>query len=387
MKNYKLFIFIITFFICLAAPVNVQAIASNNNTSNKDTEAVENLYDYMTNIKNQYEVLKDLDARTFVKDYIKSGDGKFSLSKVSKALIVYSFRELASSLKLMATLISIAVICALLNNLQKAFSNESLSNIAYFACYGLIIILMAKSFYMGVNIASDTINKMVDFMTALIPVLLMLVATVGGITEAAVMDPIIIGAINISARIFVDFIIPLILMSFVLQFVNNLSDEYKISNLTKLLNQIALWCQGVIMTVFIGIITIRGITSKTLDAVTAKTAKYAVDNFIPVVGKCLSDAISTVAGYSLLLKNALSTVGLIILLFIVIYPIIKIVVLALVYKLTAALIEPISDSRLVKTINSAGDSLILIMSCLISVSVMFFIMISIIATAGRVLAG
>lgn len=387
MKNYKLFIFIITFFICLAAPVNVQAIAPNNNTSNKDTEAVENLYDYMTNIKNQYEVLKDLDARTFVKDYIKSGDGKFSLSKVSKALIVYSFRELASSLKLMATLISIAVICALLNNLQKAFSNESLSNIAYFACYGLIIILMAKSFYMGVNIASDTINKMVDFMTALIPVLLMLVATVGGITEAAVMDPIIIGAINISARIFVDFIIPLILMSFVLQFVNNLSDEYKISNLTKLLNQIALWCQGVIMTVFIGIITIRGITSKTLDAVTAKTAKYAVDNFIPVVGKCLSDAISTVAGYSLLLKNALSTVGLIILLFIVIYPIIKIVVLALVYKLTAALIEPISDSRLVKTINSAGDSLILIMSCLISVSVMFFIMISIIATAGRVLAG
>ena len=387
MKNYKLFIFIITFFICLAAPVNVQAVEPNNNTSNKDTESVENLYDYMTNIKNQYEVLKDLDARTFVKDYIKSGDGKFSLSKAFKALIAYSFRELSSSLKLMATLISIAVICALLNNLQKAFSNESLSNIAYFACYGLIIILMAKSFYMGVNIASETINKMVDFMTALIPVLLMLVASVGGITEAAVMDPIIIGAINIGARIFVDFIIPLILMSFVLQFVNNLSDEYKISNLTKLLNQIALWCQGIIMTVFIGIITIRGITSKTLDAVTAKTAKYAVDNFIPVVGKCLSDAISTVAGYSLLLKNALSTVGLIILLFIVIYPIIKIVVLALVYKLTAALIEPISDSRLVKTINSAGDSLILIMSCLISVSVMFFIMISIIATAGKVLIG
>lgn len=387
MKNYKLFIFIIAFFICLAAPINVQAIGSNNNTSTKDTQAVENLYDYMTNIKNQYEVLKDLDAKTFVNDYIKSGNGKFSLSEVSKALIVYSFRELVSSLKLMAALISIAVICALLNNLQKAFSNESLSNIAYFACYGLIIILMAKSFYMGVNIAGETINKMVDFMTALIPVLLMLVATVGGITEAAVMDPIIIGAINISARIFVDFIIPLILMSFVLQFVNNLSDEYKISNLTKLLNQIALWCQGVIMTVFIGIITIRGITSKTLDAVTAKTAKYAVDNFVPVVGKCLSDAISTVAGYSLLLKNALSTVGLIILLFIVIYPIIKIVVLALVYKLTAALIEPISDSRLVKTINSAGDSLILIMSCLISVSVMFFIMISIIATAGKALIG
>ena len=109
-------------------------------------------------------------------------------------------------------------------------------------------------------------------------------------------------------------------MSFVLQFVNNISSDYKISNLTKLLKQIAIWVQGIVMTVFIGVITLRSIAAKTIDQVTIKTAKFAVDNFVPVVGKCLSDAISTVAGYSLLLKNAISGLGLVIILVIVIFP-------------------------------------------------------------------
>ena len=283
----------------------------------------------------------------------------------------------------MEALLIIAIVCALLNNLQSAFSNESLSNIAYFACYGVMIILITKSFYIGVDLAKDTILSMTDFMAALMPVLMMLLASVGGFAEATLLDPVIMGFATVSSRIYVDILIPIIFMSFVLQFVNNISSDYKINNLTKLLKQIALWVQGIVMTVFIGVITLRSIAAKTIDQVTIKTAKFAVDNFIPVVGKCLSDAISTVAGYSLLLKNAISGLGLVIILIIVILPIIKLLIMAFLYKVTAALIEPISDSRTVDCINSVGDSIILLMSCVISVSIMFFIMVAIVASTGK----
>ena len=136
-------------------------------------------------------------------------------------------------------------------------------------------------------------------MTALVPVLIMLVVSVGGVTEAA-MNPIIVSGVIVAARIYTTVIIPLILIGFIMQFVNNISDDYKISKLTKLINQWALWIQGIIMTIFIAILTIRGITATTIDQVTVKTAKFAVDNFVPIVGKCLSDAISSVAGYSIL---------------------------------------------------------------------------------------
>lgn len=375
--------------ILLFIPISVQAseVSSIGQEDKSSNSQVEKLYEYIYNMKTEYEVLKDMDAKDYVSNYLKSGTGNFSINKIKQALLNYSLKEISASMKLMIMIIAIAIICALLSNMEKAFNNENITNISYFACYSLIIIFSAKSFYIGVDLAKSTIVKMTDFMTALMPVLMALLASIGGFTEAVIMDPIILGSITLSARIYVDIIIPLIFMAFVLQFVSNLSKDYKIDKLIKLINQAAIWAQGVLMTIFIGIITVRGITSKTIDQVTAKTVKYAVDNFIPIVGKCLSDAISTVAGYSILLKNAVGSLGLVILILIIIFPIIKILIMAVMYKLVAALIEPVSDGRLVNCLSSAGDSIILIMSCLICVSIMFFIMISIIAGAGKVLIG
>ncbi|QDY17509.1 stage III sporulation protein AE [Clostridium botulinum] len=386
MKKRLMTILLTSLFMIILC-FNVQAAPSQHNEIKEENEQIEKLYDYISNMKNQYEILKGINAKDYVKNFMEKGESQISVNKAAKAITTYVFKEIAASLKLIALLIMVAIICALLNNLQKAFSNETLSDIAYFACYALIIIILARSFYLGVNIARDTINKMTDFMMALIPILVMLIASIGGIVEATMLDPIIIGTINISANIFSKFIIPLICMTFVLQFVDNLSEDYKINKLTKLLNQVALWTQGIVMTVFVGVVTIRGITSKAMDQVTVKTAKYAVDNFVPVVGKCLSDAISTVAGYSLLLKNSISSLGLIVIVAMLLVPVIKLLIMAFMYKMAAALIEPISDSRLVNSIGAAGDSLILILSCLICVSVMFFIMIAIMASAGKVFMG
>lgn len=380
----------ILIIICMLIFIPIKAYGTSVDDINFQPEEktqIMNLYDYISKMKVENEFVKTFDFKEYITSFIKSGKGNISNQKLVDVLLQYSLQEVYLCIKLMGMLIIISIICALLTNLQKAFSNESLSSIAYFACYSIIIILMTKSFYVGVTLARDTINKMTDFMTALLPILIVLLTTVGGIVEAAALDPLLIGAINLFARFYSNFIIPLILMTFALQFVNNLSEDYKIDKLTKVMNQIALWCQGIVMTIFIGLVTVRGFTTKTIDQVTAKTAKYAVDNFIPIVGKCLSDAIATVAGYSLLLKNAVSSLGLVILLCIVIFPILKLFVMSFAYKITAAIIEPISDKKLVNTISAAGESLTLIMSCLISVSVMFFIMISIMAIAGKSVIG
>jgi stage III sporulation protein AE len=368
-------------------PITARAASEQNGVSVQDDSKIQNLYKYISDMKSDFEIINNVDPKDYINSFLKSGKGTVNSSKISKVVINFVFKELQASMKTIMLIIIIAVLAALINNLQRAFSNEKLSNIAYFACYSLLIIVVAKSFYIGVDLAKETILRMTDFMAALIPVLMFLLASVGGVTQAAVLDPIIIAAVNIGARIYVNLIIPMILMGFALQFVNNISEEYKIDRLTKLINQLALWAQGILMTVFIGIITLRGITSKTIDLVAVKVSKYAIDNFVPIVGKSLSDAISTVAGYSLLLKNALSGLGLVIIVAIVLLPIIKIFIMSLLYKFTAALIEPISDKRIVNVITAAGESLVLIMSCLISVSVMFFIMVSIIATTGKAIMG
>lgn len=380
----KKILLILLFLICL--PISVQATEIGKIGEKEQTE-ISNLYEYITNVKTKYEIINDMQPRTFVDQFIKTGENGLSFKAISGYVIKYTFKEVIASMQLIGSLMIIAIICALLHNLQSAFNKESLSNIAYFACYGVMIVMITKSFYIVVELAKSTILNMTDFMAALIPVLMMLLASVGGFAEATLLDPVIMGFATISSRIYVDIIIPIIFMSFVLQFVKNISSDYKINNLTKLLKQIAIWVQGMVMTAFIAVITLRSIAAKTLDQVTIKTAKFAVDTFIPVVGKCLSDAISTVAGYSLLLKSAISGLGLIILIVIVLFPIIKLLIMAFLYKVAAALIEPISDSRTVDCINSVGDSILLLMSCVISVSIMFFIMVAIVASTGKGIIG
>ena len=386
----KKFVMILLIFFLI--PVNAYAATEDKDSKDsalklQEDSKIERLYDYITGMKNEYDIMKDLKPKDYVNSFLKTGKGTTNSSKIIKVITGFVFKELQASIKTIVIIIIIAVLAALMHNLQGAFTNEKLSNIAYFSCYSLLIIVVSQSFYIGVELAKETIVKMTGFMAALIPVLMFLLASVGGVAEAAVLDPIVIGAVNIGARIYVNLIIPMILMGFVLQFVNNISEEYKIDRLTKLINQLALWAQGILMTIFIGIMTIRGITTKTIDEVTVKVSKYAIDNFVPIVGKSLSDAISTVAGYSLLLKNALSGLGLMIIVVIVLLPIIKIFIMSLLFKFTAALVEPISDKRIVSVITAAGESLVLIMSCLISVSVMFFIMVSIIATTGKAIMG
>ncbi|GIM27951.1 stage III sporulation protein AE [Clostridium polyendosporum] len=385
MKKY--FTFLIFLLLLFFNSSLVLAIEKQDKQQVEDNPKIERLYDYIQNMKTDEEILNGLDAREYITNYMKNGQGSLSTGQLIKACTALLLKEVRSTLQLMISLIVLAIISALLRNLQSSFSGESVSNIAFYACYAVMIMLLTKSFLISLNLAKETITKLSDFTAVLLPSLVFLLATVGGLTQAATADPIVVAAVGLTPRLYIDIIIPIILTGFVLGFVNNLSEEHKINGLCKVLKQYILWFQGIIMTIFIGLLTVRGIASNTLDVVTLKTAKFAVDNFIPIVGKALSDTIATMAGYSLLLKNAISSIGLLIIIILMLFPVIKIAIIAFVYKISAALIEPIADKRIVNCVVSASESLILLMSCVISITVMFFIMVSIMASAGKFIVG
>ena len=86
--------------------------------------------------------------------------------------------------------------------------------------------------------------------------------------------------------------------------------------------------------------------SSSVDGLTSKTAKAAVSNFIPVVGKIMGDTVETVIGCSNILKNSVGAIGIIIVLGIVLAPIIKIFVLWISFQLTSALCEAVADVKI-----------------------------------------
>lgn len=400
MKKFKRLMILLVINICIFSTITSSVtVLANEESLNKTTTIDENiidpetnkdlmgLYDYINKMKVDVELMNELDPVEYVKSYITDGKGNISFSKLGKAVVSLLFKEVGSVLRLAVSMIVIAILCTLLKNLQDAFSTKGISQIAFYACFAVMVMLLSKSFLISISVAKDVINDISNFMAAILPVLVTMVALAGGVTQAATIDPIVMASVIIIPRIYVTIIIPLIMAGFVLQFANNLSEEHKIDNLCKLIKQWTVWLQGIIITCFIALLTIRGITSTTIDAVALKTTKFAVDNFIPIVGKAFSDAITSVAAYSLIIKNAVSGIGLMVIILIILYPIIKMVLMTFIYKASAALVEPISDKRITSTIAATGDSLVLLLSCVLSVSLMFFVLLAIMASAGKFIVG
>ena len=174
----------------------------------------------------------------------------------------------------------------------------------------------------------------------------------------------------------------LLIRYIIISIISNLSTRIEFSKLSELGRQVIAFTISAALTIFIGIITIYGIGSK-IDGLTIRTAKFAVDNFIPIVGGFLSDAVEAVVGCSAILKNGIGFIGLLTLLFICILPILRILVLLLVYKLVAVAIQPIGSSNLVELFNQVSKSLLLLLISLISAATMFFITITIVVEAGN----
>ena len=367
------------------------AYAEDNNynvISNDEINGdLEGLYDYISTMKSDFELINDLDPVSYIKNYITTGKGNLSFSKICDAVISLLFKEVKTVLSMCITIVVIGIICSLIKNLQSAFSSDSISEIAFYACYALMIIVLTRTFIISLDLAKDIITEISGFMSKLLPILVVMLGVAGGFTESATMDPIVLGTTIIIPKIYLNIILPLILITFVLQFTNNISTEPKIYNLCSLVKSAVLWIQGLILTVYIGLLTVRGITASTIDAVTLKTAKFTIDNFIPIVGKTFSDAITSVAGYSLIIKNAIGSVGLIVLILIIIYPIIKIFLSSIILKISSSLLEPIADKRITKAVFSAGDSLVLILSSVLCVSLMFFVLIAMMVSAGKFVIG
>lgn len=229
-----------------------------------------------------------------------------------------------------------------------------------------------------INLAKTTIQNLVGFSYTLLPILLTLMMTTGSIASASAVQPVLLFLITFIGNIITTFLLPLILIGTALSIVSKVSDKVQIDKLAKYFKTSVVWILGIVLTIFVGVLSLEGSLTSSVDGITAKTAKAAVSNFIPVVGKILGDAVDTVIGCSNILKNAVGIVGVIVVIEICILPIIKLAILTITYYIAGAICQPIADDKIVSLLSGMGDTFKVLLAMLISVSVMLIIGITLV---------
>lgn len=317
-------------------------------------------------------------------DMLLPGDKGLSFQGVLSGLMGFMWHEVLYNGKLLVTIVMISVLSMILETLQTAFERKTVSKVAYTLCYMVVLVIAVNSFNISIGYAQDAIDRMIDFMMAMIPLLFALLASMGNVVTVSVTHPLIVFMIHTVGTLIHTVVFPLLFFSAVLHLVSALSEKYKLTQLANLLRNIGAGLLGVLLTVFLGVISVRGITASVTDGVTIRAAKYITGNFVPVIGKMFADATDTVISASLLVKNAIGLSGVIIILFICAFPAIKILVLALIYNVAAAVMQPLGETPIVSCLQTIGKSMIYVFAALAAVSLMFFMAVTIMLTAGNV---
>ena len=316
------------------------------------------------------EVFGDTDYNTLFEEAIS---GNIDNKKLGNSILNLLGKETLSSIRVIGIIIIIIVIHSIVKSLSDHLENKSIARLTYYVQYILIATLIMSNFADILSMVKDTIQNLIAFSNLLIPILMTLILTTGNIASVGMLQPILLFMITFIGNLVNQVLIPILLVSTVLAIISKVSDRIALDRFSKFFKSSIVWALGVILTLFVSLVSLEGTLSSSVDGVTAKTTKAAVSSFIPVVGKILGDAVDTVIGCTSILKNAVGMIGVITILGICILPVIKLVLLMATYYIGAAICEPIADEKIVKLLEQVGDTFKILLAILCSISVLLII--------------
>ena len=316
------------------------------------------------------EFFQDIDIEEILNQAIS---GEVDNSTILKRILNLFGSEVTTNIKSLVGILAIILIHSILKSISDSLENDGISKLIYYVQYILIVTIIMGNFSEIIKLVQETSNNLVGFMNMLVPLLIMLMTYTGSITTSSVLEPIILFMVNFIANIIQTLIIPLVLVYTSLVILSKISDKVQIDRLSKFFKSGVVWFLGIVLTIFVGIVSLEGTLSSSVDGITSKTTKAVVSSAIPVVGKILGDAVDTVLGCGVILKNAIGVLGVIIIIGICIMPIIKLGILMLSYKILSAIVQPIADEKIVSLLEEVGDIFKIFLGILCAISFMLII--------------
>lgn len=309
---------------------------------------------------------------------IASGENPITPENVLIGFGDMLFGEVSRSFSQLAAIITIAAAAGILRLMDsKSECNEA----AYFSAYTLMSVSVVKLLSETAGYGNEVVHSICDFITKLAPIFLGLMAAAGKITSASAFSPIMSGAVYLLTLITDNLILPMIYMSAVLGIVGNISGRVQLGSFNKLLRSVSRWILTALLTVFTTLCALYGFNAPVLDALGAKSAKFAISTLVPVVGGLLADTMETVVGGTHVLKNAVGSAGMITVIVIASVPIIKVWAIWFMLRLICAIAEPLCDKRMSIMLADVSESLGTVLAIMMTSVMLFLISIGIMLAA------
>ena len=338
-----------------------------------ETETTEELLKEinLTDVQKMLDDFMGADSFSMKETLIKltRGERAFSKEAVQEFVYRFFFYQLDQEKELFVKLILLILLSAVLTSFAEVFENNQIGDISFFVVYLLFFTILMDSFSKMSSSLEKTISWMTEMMKGLAPAYYMTVCAASGAASAVVFYEGVLLMVWGIQWLLLTVLLPASGMYVLLQLVNSLSREEMLGKMAELLNTAVSWGLKSLLAAVVGLQIIRNLVAPVMDSVKRGLLSKAA-GALPGVGNAVNMVTELVVTSAVLVRNCLGVVILVVFVLIGAGPMLHYGILSLLYRLLAAVAQPVSDRRMVRALGTMGEGCALLLRILFTAEVL-----------------
>lgn len=315
------------------------------------------------------EMLSDYDISFSYEDM-----NLFSLSDLASSLFEAVSARIRAPFCLLGSILVIIVFSSFVKTIgESAFPKSSSERLYNLICVVSSAAIISKPLLTAYGSCETAIQRGSGFMLAFVPIYVGITMVSGGIISAGIYNTVILAAAEIMVQFSEKILMPLLAVMAALSVTGSVFTNASVDSMIKLIKKTVTWTLTLSMTLFSGFVSLKSTLGNTVDGFAAKSAKFVISGFVPVVGSAITDAYSTVKGSFDVMRCTTGTAGTVTVLLLMLPPLLELLAFRAVLWIGTAAAEMFSADSLGKLLKGLESGLAIAMSVLICFSVLFII--------------
>ncbi|MEG2597745.1 MAG: hypothetical protein RR977_04880, partial [Oscillospiraceae bacterium] len=309
-KILSAFVFLMLGFLWIFPIFSVCAAESPNDSEKLIEEQLDE-----SGIKGLFELIPEEGE-----DFFANGFDSHSIEKLTPTSFFGTLWEKAVSkamapLSLFFSIVGILILAALLAAFTDGMNRSGEQNTFSMVVSLSICAVLVTSVTHCIFKTAQVVRELSYFVLSFIPVFSAVTAAAGKPASSVVYHATVFASAQFFSQLMANLIVPLLGLFLAISIAGSATNVISVESLSKTLKTAAAWILTLCLTVFVGLLTIKGFVSGAADTVTVRATKFVISSVVPVVGGALSEAYNSVFGCLGVVKSTVGVFGILAIVF------------------------------------------------------------------------
>jgi stage III sporulation protein AE len=322
---------------------------------------------------------QDFQFRDVVTELTEGGE-PLNLESFLKMILTQTGENWRTEKRMLLSILVLGIAAAMMANFSGIFRNQQIAEVSFEITYLLLFLLLLQIFTDAEELTATVLSGLQDFMSALIPAYCLSVTLASAGTTALVFYQFLLTLIYLIEWLVQHGLMSLIHVCVILVFINHLTKEEYLSQMSDLIQKSADRVLKAMLALVVGFNAVQGMISPAIDSLKTTLVGRAA-SALPGVGNVAGTVTDVILGSAALIKNGIGVAALLVILLLCLVPLTRLGVLVLILEGAAALIQPVSDKRIVGCVAGVGACVRLLFRVVVTTAVLFMLTIGVVAVS------